>query len=246
MTHDSFIKLPARLAILFICLTVAWVPLPTHARQSGENLKDLKQKVTVLIKDQKYLGALPFLEQLVTAEPNNQQTYFYPGIALIAQANTMIDAEESKALRLRDRKAFLKLKELGAFSEVEALSVCDNLHPDLTKEVRIRAIYRVGFEWAELYSLKCVGAPRIWVDFSDEWRSRSRAVLQKEISKGEGTYGVIFVGKLGGSGGHMGAYPLTLQVTAVESATRLGRESVSPHALSPKLRRRVESFEATR
>jgi hypothetical protein len=126
------------------------------------------------------------------------------------------------------------------------LSICDNLHADPIKEVRIRAIYRVGFEWSELYSLKCPNAPRVWVDFSDSWKAHTQKAANKQLAKGEGTYGVIFVGILGGSGGHMRAYPLTLKVASVERALRLGKESVLPHALSPGVLRRVESFEASR
>src|ERR1043165_7521879 len=131
-------------------------------------------------------------------------------------------------------------------STLQTLSVCDDLRSDLTRQVRIRGIYRVGFEWAELYSIKCTSAPRIWVNFSDDWMAHTRKSVAKELNKGEGTYGVTFVGTFGGRGGHMGAFPLTLRVTSVDEATRFGKESVLPHALSPKVRRRVETFEGSR
>jgi len=137
-------------------------------------------------------------------------------------------------------------KIAGAQSDSTAplLSLCDNLRADLTKEVRVRAIYRVGFEWSELYSLKCPNAPRVWVNFSDDWKGHTEKAARKQLGRGEGTYGLTFIGIIGGSGGHMGAFPMTLRVTSVETATRFGKESVLPHALSPKVRRRVESFEA--
>jgi hypothetical protein len=129
---------------------------------------------------------------------------------------------------------------------VQTLSVCGDLHPDLTRQVRIRGIYRVGFEWSELYSIKCTDAPRIWVNFSDDEQTQTRKAVSRQLNKGDGTYGVTFIGTIGGSGGHMGAFPLTLRVTSVEEATKLGKESVLPHALSPKVRRRVETFEGSR
>ena len=131
-------------------------------------------------------------------------------------------------------------------SAAPTLSVCDNLRANLTKEVRIRAIYRVGFEWSELYSLKCPDAPRVWVKFSDGVKARIQKAVRKQLARGEGTYGVTFIGIVGGSGGHMGAYPLTFQVTSIEAAKRLGKDSPMPQALSPNVRRRVESFEASR
>ena len=139
-----------------------------------------------------------------------------------------------------------RFAEAKSDSQVSLLSVCDPLHADLATQVRVRAIYRVGFEWSELYSLKCPNAPRVWVDFSDNWEAHTKKALRKQLDKGEGTYGVTFVGIIGGSGGHMGAYPLTLKVTSVEGAIWLAKESASPNALSLSLRRRVESFEASR
>jgi tetratricopeptide (TPR) repeat protein len=85
---------------------------PVHA-QGGENIQELKQKVSVLIKQQKYTEALPMLEKLAVAEPDNQETQFYLGFALIAQANTTKDAPARQALRVRARSAFIKSKELG-------------------------------------------------------------------------------------------------------------------------------------
>ena len=139
-----------------------------------------------------------------------------------------------------------KFARAQSASATSPLSVCSDLHVDLTKEVRVRGIYRVGFEWSEVYSIKCPNAPRVWINFSDGWETHTQKAVRKQLNKGEGTYGVTFVGFIGGGGGHMGAYPLTLRVTSVEGATRLGKESVLPHALSPNVRRRVESFEASR
>src|SRR5262249_30685108 len=36
------------------------------------------------------------------------------------------------------------------------------------KEIRLRTVYRVGFEWSEFYSCQCVDARSTWVDFSDD------------------------------------------------------------------------------
>src|ERR1044072_8579535 len=131
-------------------------------------------------------------------------------------------------------------------AEPEAISFCEfrNAQLEPGKEIRIRAIYRVGFEWAELYSLKCSDAPRVWVKFSPDWESQTRRALRKEIEKGEGTYGVIFVGKLMKDGhfGHMGAYPMKLEVTSVESVQRIDKRSFSAIAVTPEMRRRIEMF----
>ncbi len=132
-------------------------------------------------------------------------------------------------------------------SEFESVTFCElrNLRIGMEKQIRIRTVYRVGFEWSELYSLKCIGAPSVWVEFSEDWEAHTRRAVRKTIQKAEGTYGVIFDGKLVGSGGfgHMGVYPMKLEVTRVESAKRLSRQSYHAGALTLEMRRRVEAFE---
>jgi hypothetical protein len=132
----------------------------------------------------------------------------------------------------------------------ETVAFCDLVNLRIGypwKKVLVRAVYRVGFEWSELYSLRCPGAPMVWIDFSDDWKSQTQRSMRKEMNKGEGTYGVTFVGKLFGGGfGHMGVYPIKLEVTSVEAAKRLGKQSYHPGALTPELRHRVEVFEAAR
>jgi tetratricopeptide (TPR) repeat protein len=56
---------------------------------------------------------LPLLEKLVVAEPNDPETQFYLGFALIAQANVTKDEDSRKVLRIRARNSFIKSKELG-------------------------------------------------------------------------------------------------------------------------------------
>lgn len=95
------------MALSIFCVTKA-----LHA-QTGESIVELKQKVEALIKQQKYTEALPVLERLVVAEPDNAQTHFYLGFALLAQANNTKDSATRQALRVRARNAFIKSKELG-------------------------------------------------------------------------------------------------------------------------------------
>src|SRR5262249_40633205 len=47
-------------------------------------------------------------------EPDNAETQFYLGFALIAQSKNTEDPAEKVALRLRARKAFVRSKELGS------------------------------------------------------------------------------------------------------------------------------------
>lgn len=111
MFQPDSIKLASRLALLIFSLSM-FVPTTIQA-QAGENIQELKQKVTGLLEQQKYTEALPILEKLAIAEPDNPETHFYLGFALIAQANTSKDAAMRQTLRIRARAAFIRSKDLG-------------------------------------------------------------------------------------------------------------------------------------
>ena len=135
MFHYNFIKISARLALLFFCLLMVWPPTPISA-QAGENVQELKQKAAGLIKQQKYTEALPILEKLAIIEPDNPQTHFYLGFALIAQANITKDGAAIKALRLRARNNFIKSKELG-INEPVVDALIQSIPPDGSEAMAI-------------------------------------------------------------------------------------------------------------
>jgi hypothetical protein len=134
---------------------------------------------------------------------------------------------------------------------IPTIGFCDLAHTTIepNQEIRVRAVYRVGFEWAQLYSLKCIDAPSVWVEFAEGWQDRTRRAVRKEINKNDGslgsTFGVTFVGRLssGGGFGHMGEYVMRFNVTSIQTAKRLFRPSNHPKALTPEMRRRVQAFE---
>jgi tetratricopeptide (TPR) repeat protein len=113
MFQYNFLNTAARIVLLFLCLSTVWQPMAIHAR-TGHSVQELKQQSGELVKQQKYTEALPILEKLSIAEPNNPETFFYLGFALIAQGHVTKDDVARRALRIRARNAFLKSKELGS------------------------------------------------------------------------------------------------------------------------------------
>lgn len=101
----------ARRVLLFSLLLLT-LSLPAYA-QGGEDLAALKEKAAELVKQTKYTEALPLLEKIAAAEPNDAQTQFFLGFALLGQANNTKEGTARKALRVRARSAFVKSKELG-------------------------------------------------------------------------------------------------------------------------------------
>lgn len=99
-------------SLILFCLPGSFYCSPASA-QTSENIAQLKLRVLELTKQTKYTEALPLLEKIVVAEPENGEMWFYLGFALIAQANSTSHAVQRKALRVRARGAFVKSKELG-------------------------------------------------------------------------------------------------------------------------------------
>ena len=117
------------------------------------------------------------------------------------------------------------------------------------KRVRLRAIYRVGFEWQEIYSLHCLEAPSTWLEFSDsidEGRSRKESEKMNLGSRFSISVGVVLEGRLtgyGGGYGHLNGYGLAFTAECIESAKRLDTHGFHRRALLPADRKRIEAFE---
>jgi tetratricopeptide (TPR) repeat protein len=116
--HERIFVRISLLAVLFalLCMT------PAASGLADDSLAALKQQADALIKAEKFTEALPILEKIVAAEPNNASMQFNLGFALIGQAIVTKDAAERKAMRVRARNSFQKAKELGETAPVlEAL-----------------------------------------------------------------------------------------------------------------------------
>ncbi|MEO8434451.1 MAG: tetratricopeptide repeat protein [Pyrinomonadaceae bacterium] len=111
MSQRSFLKFATLLTFGFYLVTVA-APARIQA-QTGDNLAELKKQIRVLTDQNRFTEALPLLEKLAAAEPDNAETHFYLGFALVAQANATVDDRDRKALRARARSEFIRSKNLG-------------------------------------------------------------------------------------------------------------------------------------
>jgi hypothetical protein len=82
MFRKNFLKSAASLAVLLFCVLAIWQPLPAFA-QAEVGPQELKLRAADLIKEQKYTEALPILQKLAIAEPENARTQFYLGFASV-------------------------------------------------------------------------------------------------------------------------------------------------------------------
>ncbi len=98
-------------SVLFL-LSVA-LAFPVAHAQTGENIAELKSKASALIDKSNYVEALPLLEKIAALDPNDGETQFFLGFALLGQAINTTDDVLRRDLRIRSRNAFIKAKELG-------------------------------------------------------------------------------------------------------------------------------------
>ncbi len=145
------------------------------------------------------------------------------------------------------------------------LTYCDLVSKPETyggKPVRVVGIFRVGFEWQELYSLRCPEVGDTWLDWaaSDACPGSPQAKLEAEAksapedsaatAEGEAdtgaTFGLIARGVLvgvHGGFGHLDAYSNRFVVVCIERFELLSDKTNHKHALTPDMRYAIDQFE---
>ena len=86
---------------------------PVSVAAQTENLSEMRAKAAALLQKDNVTDALPLLEKIAQADPEDAETQFYLGFALLAKAMNSKDKVERKQLRLRARGSFIKAKAMG-------------------------------------------------------------------------------------------------------------------------------------
>lgn len=102
--------------LTIFALSVFFFPAPVAAQT--ENLNEMKARVAALLQKDNVTDALPLLEKIAQADPEDADTQFYLGFALLAKATNTKDKAERKQLRLRARGSFVKAKAMGKTENV--------------------------------------------------------------------------------------------------------------------------------
>ncbi|HZE70241.1 MAG TPA: tetratricopeptide repeat protein [Pyrinomonadaceae bacterium] len=104
----------ARIAVRLLLLSfISVASYSATGAQTPDGLAEMKDKASALLKQTNYVEAVPLLEKIVLAEPNNAQAHYFLGSALLGQAANTKDETQRKALRMRSRSEFIRSKELG-------------------------------------------------------------------------------------------------------------------------------------
>lgn len=112
MSKPKALGLTRVVSLLAVCLVIV-VNATILRCQTDQDIAELKKQAVELTKQTRYTEALPLLEKIVAAEPNNAEAHFYLGFALLAQALNTKNEAQQRALRVRARNTFIKSKQLG-------------------------------------------------------------------------------------------------------------------------------------
>jgi hypothetical protein len=108
------------------------------------------------------------------------------------------------------------------------------------KEVTVRATYRYGFEWQEVFCMECRKIAKTWLEFDGELNRESKARLKK-FPRDQGTVNATFTGTFHSSKGPYGdgGYRFQFDVRAISSVEVLSKQGWDPDHLPAESRKRV-------
>jgi hypothetical protein len=133
-------------------------------------------------------------------------------------------------------------EEVAVASDIPTVDYCDLIRQAKDydqKQIRIKAVYRVGYEWSEIYCPDCFNQKeRTWVEFDDDLESCTNSKIVKLLGDDGKTLSVTVVGVFHSSSiryGHMGSYRFKFAVKCVESAKLLLKDGRSPNLVPSNL-----------
>ena len=114
-------------AALLVAALAAAAATPARARRQ-EGAEGERRRAFELLQQGNAVAALPLLEKLSAAAPDDGQLMFLLGYAVLGRVKTLKDAEARKAARVRARALMLRARELG-FDDPLMSSILESLPP---------------------------------------------------------------------------------------------------------------------
>jgi hypothetical protein len=108
------------------------------------------------------------------------------------------------------------------------------------KRVSVRASYRYGFEWQEVYCLQCRHLGKVWLAIPPEVPKAAQKSLNR-LPKNQGTINATFTGVFHGSRSAFGdgGYQFQLDLERLEQVDVVSKSGAVPEALPDTERAKV-------
>jgi len=126
----------------------------------------------------------------------------------------------------------LILSVVGGVRPQSSVAFCDLLRNPAQydgKEVRVRATYRYGFEWSQLYCIDCIDKGKAWLKFSDNLDEASQRSLRK-LPKGAGIANLTVQGVFSSVGtfGHSNGYRYQILASKISDVSVIQKGMQAP------------------
>jgi hypothetical protein len=126
-----------------------------------------------------------------------------------------------------------------SYSAISVCSLLDSADTHVGREVTVYGTYRYGFEWQDLYCVRCAGTRDgfVWIEFEEE----AEWPTGQHFSRDQGSFNVVFRGQFdtGTTYGHENGYRSQLRVSRIIDARFVGSSGAVPAALPQEMRDKV-------
>jgi hypothetical protein len=135
--------------------------------------------------------------------------------------------------------AYQSDKGLANYTQIDLCEILRNPQQYDGKQVVVRASYRYGFEWQELFCMRCRKQGKTWLEFSFENDTTIRRALRK-APKHQGIVNATFYGifQAGGSYGD-GWYSYKIDLRFVKDVKIISRNGGVPESLPSEVRKQL-------
>lgn len=131
-------------------------------------------------------------------------------------------------------------QELEGYTQVSYCDLIRNLKEYENKRVAVSASYRYGFEWQELFCMKCRGQGKTWLEFNEKTADAVRHALRK-APRDHGIINATFYGTLDGSNGPYGdgGYSYRFDVESIKDVKVVYRDGRAPELLPADVQKQL-------
>jgi hypothetical protein len=131
-------------------------------------------------------------------------------------------------------------QEMEGYTQVSYCDLIRNLKEYEHKRVAVSASYRYGFEWAELFCMRCGGQGKTWLEVAEKNANAFHRALRK-APRDDGIINATFYGILDGSNGPYGdgGYSYRFDVELVKDVEVVYRDGRAPDLLPADVQKRL-------
>lgn len=130
-------------------------------------------------------------------------------------------------------------QELEGYTQVRYCDLVSHPKGYENKQIAVSASYRYGFEWQELFCLKCRDKGKTWLEFDEKTASTARRSLSK-APRNQGIVNATFYGIFESKGPYGdGGYAYRFNVKSMKDVKVIYSDGRAPSLLPPEIQKQL-------